>query len=291
MNVAVTIQSNDLHGEIVTWDLNAPDGVSVVSLRDALTQSNLPPELCRDLSARSAFSRVCGELKTARSIDKVESRGGITRFQFTAKTLENHAINFRREAVVELNTLTGAISCKENRDLEQLAIRTFDAAMDNRTTQDVTRLVQKLFAEQADLFAINPRKGVAYFVPEVYRDFTGRIEDLLTRLGGALYRFPVPKGTPTGDRAVQAAVESGLQALSDELLASVEEWDLTTRDKTIDKAVESWRKINFKVEAYSDFLSVKQANLQSNLADVRKRIAEKVSAISAGVVDRMETTA
>jgi hypothetical protein len=68
----------------------------------------------------------------------------------------------------------------------------------------VTRIVQKLFEKQAELFAIRPQGG-AYFTPTAYTGFVDHIQNFLGRVNGRLLRFPVPAG-PVAGVAVFAVV-------------------------------------------------------------------------------------
>jgi len=122
---------------------------------------------------------------------------------------------------------------------------------------------------------------VAYFVPEKYRSFSAQMEDFLSALGGSLLRFPVPKGTESGNRSVRESVESGLRALSDELQAAVDSWSESTRTGTMDHAIERWQIIKHKAEAYSEYLGDRQASLLAKLAEQRRRLAQKIDEITA----------
>jgi hypothetical protein len=79
----------------------------------------------------------------------------------------------------------------------------------------------RLFERQADLFPIR-EKGGCYFSPVEHTAFVDRIDRLLQTLRGKLRRFPVPAGTPQGDRSVREAVAAGLATLIAEHEAAVE---------------------------------------------------------------------
>jgi hypothetical protein len=225
------------------------------------------------------------DLKEDRTIDrvKVDTDSDVIYFQFTRTSLDAAAlkIDFNYEALCSLDTATGIITCPESAEIEDHARRMFAHAVAHRTTSDVTRLVQRLFAAHADLYPINPKKGVAYFVPEQFRSFSAQMEDFLTALGGTLPRFPVPRGTEAGNRSVRDAVESGLLALSQELQEAVDAWTESTRGATMDHAIERWQTIKHKAEAYAEYLMDRQASVLAVLAAQRQRLAQKISEITA----------
>lgn len=272
------IVTGELLGEVVTWDLRSTD-VSFAEVQAALLDAGLNPDDATELSPRSAFGRACKHLKEERTIDKLayDKDAREYNFQFTRKTVEENRVEFDYECVVSVEAETGAVKCPERPDLEQKARELLQHALKTRNAQDVTRLVQKLFQNHADLYPINPRKGVAYFVPEVHREFTAKVDDFLKRLGGCLMRFPVPKGTPEGNASVKEAVQSGLATLLGELTEAVEGWDDTTRTSTMDKAVSKWEAIQYKTEAYAEYLGSEQEKLLERLKEAKEELVRRMT--------------
>lgn len=267
---------SQLLGEVVTWDLQQAD-VTHANVQDALRSAGLDPAAAAELSPRSAFSRACKDLKKERAIDKLSvDTKGLARFQFTKKHLRDRQIEYDFECFVELDCDTGAITCASDSALEKMAQDLFATAMQMRNAQDVTRLVQRLFQEHAELFPINPRKGVAYFVPERHRDFTAKVDAFLAACGGCLARFPVPNGTPQGNASVKDAVQAGLSSLISELNATVAGWADTTRQSTMTKAAEKYQTIEFKISAYAEYLGSEQEKLNEKLAEARQELKRKV---------------
>lgn len=278
---AASLQGN-LHGEIVSWDLGSVE-VPFQKVVDSLDAAGLPSDAAREMKAETAFGRAIKELKKDRTIDKFKKEGDVIQFQFTRKHLEESLgkIEFDYECKVTLDTDTGDIDCPESPEIELHARSMFAHAMVHRKTNDITRLVQKMFENAAELYPINPKKGVAYFVPEAHREFTARVEQFLESLGGRLLRFPVPKGTKEGNKSVRRAVEDGLATLVQELNAAVCDWSDTTRESTMDKAVERWKTIKHKAECYGEYLGERQSNLLAQLADAKQKLSEKIEALHA----------
>lgn len=271
----IAIAQPELLGEIVTWDVET----ALLSYNDviqALSNAGLNPDAAKEMSSRSAFGRAVKDLKKERAIDKVTSEHGVIKFQFTGRELKDGQVEYNYECMVELNTDTGVIKCNESPQRETEIQALFAHAMQTRNAQDVSRMVQRLFQDHADLYPINPRKGVAYFIPEQHREFSAKVDAFLKYIGGTLSRFPVPKGTPEGNANVRDAVSAGLSVLVDELNQTVEQWDETTRNSTMDKALERWKVINHKVEAYAEYLESKQGNLMEQLEQAKERLRQRV---------------
>lgn len=269
------ISGSDLLGEVITWDVRTPQ-IGYTLIKQALTDAGLNPDDAHELSPRNAFGRACKDLKQGRAIDKLEFDHGIAKFQFTKKTALDEKIDYDYECQVTLDVDSGAVSCPEKPGLEKMATDLLAHAIATRNASDITRLVQRMFENHADLFPINPRKGVAYFVPESHRGFTDRVGVFLKSVGGSVSRFPVPKGTEHGNASVRDAVESGLTTLLDELNESVTTWGEGTKDSTMDRAYERLEAIKYKVDAYAEYLESAQGALVDGLAEAKKKIIEKM---------------
>lgn len=287
MIAEMTVGAPTLLGEVVTWDVETAE-VSFTDLRQALVDAGLGDDCAKELTPRSAFNRACRDLKENRAIDKVESAGGKTKFQFTSKALDGGKVDYQYECAVYLENDTGTITCPESSELETQARDLFEEALRKRNAQDVTRLVQGMFMTHADLIPINPKKGVAYFVPQRFKEFTSKVDDFLRRIGGSLSRFPVPSGTAEGNASVKEAVQANLATVLAELDASVDQWDDKTRPKTIEKIQAEFEKVNYKVEAYAEYLSTEQEGLLVKLGEAKKRLAEKVLSLHADTTEQVE---
>ena len=141
--------------------------------------------------------------------------------------------------------------------LATLAQAQLDQAMENRSGGDITRVIQKLFDRQADLFPIRDQGGV-YFVPIAHTAFVDRVQNFVGRVAGKLARFPVPAGTVQGDRSVRDAVAEGLSAAIEEHRAAIAEFDDDTRKATFRRSAERIRMTRFKLEAYADLLAERE---------------------------------
>jgi hypothetical protein len=262
-----------LLGEVISWTCS---GVAVThpALVDALTTAGLDPAVARELAPRHAFTRACKRLSDARIIRRVAEDDATLTFQFTQETRSSDRIEYTLETMLALDKQTGKVTCPLP-GLAAAAQEELDRAVTARTGADVTRVVQKLFERHADLFPVRPQGGV-YFVPDRHVGFVEQVQALLGRLGGQVLRFPVPAGTPEGDRSVKDAVAAGLAALIQEHRQAIAAFGSDTRDGTLDRAADRVRATQFKVQAYAEYLLDEKANLDRALATARAELRAKV---------------
>ena len=254
--------SGKMLGEIITWKVQGV-AISHADLISGLMASDLDCDVAKELAPRNAFARACSKLDSERIIRKVAEDHATITFQFTREALEEGKFSYHFESLIFVNKHSGKIT-SENLELEKLAKEEFCRCMEARTATDVTRLIQRLFERHADLFSIRDQGG-AYFVTEEHHDFIAKVENFLRNIGGTLQRFPIPAGSPQGDRAVQDAVASGLQGIIDEHLEAVQKFGEDTRPETLRRAEEKVRATKLKIEGYSFYLDKKREDLEASL--------------------------
>jgi hypothetical protein len=262
-----------LHGEILTWACN---GVTVrhSDLINALKESGLDEGVARELAPRHAFARACKKLARDRIIRQVAEDEDKITFQFTQESRREDKFEYTLETLLVLDKESGKVSC-ELAGLATLAQERLDEAIVARTGGDVTRVVQRLFDRQADLFAIRP-KGGCYFVPIAHSPFVDRVQTFLGKLNGQLLRFPVPAGTSEGDRSVKEAVACGLAAMIQEHRAAIATFGQDTRESTLKRAAERITLTRHKLSAYSKYLAEERGRLERELnlasSELRARV-------------------
>ena len=261
-------------GEIITWKIQGV-AISHADLLAGLMASDLDCDVAKELAPRNAFARACSKLDSERIIRKVAEDHATITFQFTREAIEEGKFSYHFESLLFLNKHSGGIT-SENLELEQLAKEEFGRCMEARTANDVTKIVQRLFERHADLFSIRDQGG-AYFVPEVHHDFIAKVERFVRNIGGSLQRFPIPAGSPQGDRAVQEAVAHGLQAIIDEHLQAVQKFGEDTRPDILRRAEEKVRATKLKIEGYSFYLDKKREDLEASLQQASELLRSRMS--------------
>jgi hypothetical protein len=265
-------------GEVITWSAS---GVKVKhrDLVHALREAGLDEAVARELAPRHAFTRACKKLSEDRIIRQVAEDDTFLRFQFTAEKRESDRFTYELETVLTLDKATGTVTC-DLPGLATLAQELLDDAIEARTGGDITKVVQRLFERQADLFPIRD-KGGAYFCPQEHASFVDRVQTFLGKLNGKLNRFPVPAGTPHGDSSVKDAVANGIAALIQEHRAAVTAFGSETRPSTLERAAERIRLVRHKVACYSAYLAEERERLERDLAEAARELRDKVEQLAA----------
>jgi hypothetical protein len=266
-----------LLGEIITWSCSGAR-IQHLDLVRALRDSSLDEGVARELAPRHAFSRACRKLAQARIIRQVSEDTKAITFQFTAERRDGDRFAYELETLLTLDKNTGKVTCGLA-GLATLAQEELDRCIEARTGGDLTRVVQRLFEKKADLFPIREQGG-CYFVPQEHADFVDRVQSFLGRLNGTMGRFPVPAGTPQGDRSVKEAVAEGLAALIQEHHDAIAGFGDDTRESTLHRAAERIRLTRHKVEAYSCYLAEEKTRLEKELAAASAKLREKVELLA-----------
>jgi hypothetical protein len=142
-----------------------------------------------------------------------------------------------------------------------------------------TGIVQRLFERRADLFPIR-EKGGAYFVPQEHVGFVDQVQAFLGKINGRMQRYPVPAGTPEGDRSVKESVAAALSALIAEHEAAIASFGEDTRSVTLERAAERIRLTRYKIEAYACYLGEERDRLNRDVAAASARLRARVEELA-----------
>jgi hypothetical protein len=266
-----------LLGEVITWSCN---GVTIrhLDLITALRDADLDESVARELAPRHAFSRACRKLSEARIIRQVAEDETTIHFQFTSEHKEGDRYSYDFETLLTLTKATGKVTC-DIAGLATLAQEHLDHCIQARTGSDVTRIVQRLFERKADLFPIR-EKGGAYFVPQEHVGFVDQVQAFLGKINGRMQRYPVPAGTPEGDRSVKESVAAALSALIAEHEAAIGSFGEDTRSVTLERAAERIRLTRHKIEAYACYLGEERDRLNRDVAAASARLRARVEELA-----------
>jgi hypothetical protein len=268
-----------LLGEVISWTCPGA-AVRHADLVAALADAGLDTSVARELLPRHAFSRACKKLAKDRIIRPVAEDDATITFQFTAESRAGDEYEYTLETMLALEKGTGKVKC-ELAGLATLAQELVEQAIDARTGTDITRCVKRLFDRHADLFPVR-EKGSVYFVPQAHADFVAKVQAFLGRVNGRLARFPVPEGTPQGDRSVKDAVATGIAAMIEDHRAAVEGFGADTRKDTLERAAERVRQVRHELPAYAEYLADERARLERELADAAAALRAEVERLAAG---------
>ncbi len=275
--VISNIEGLQLLGEIVCWTAGARS-IPYTSVVQALQDAGLNP-VAKELLPRHAFSRASKKLTEERVIDPLDEDTDIIRFQFTKRVMETKGKDkqwrYDAETILSLDKSTGKVTC-DIKSLEAFAQKEVIRCTEERTSGDITKIVQKLFEQNADLFPIREQGG-AYFVLEEHNQFTSKIQDFLQRLGGRISRFPVPAGTANGDLAVQDSMVNGMEGLIDQHIKDIEKFGVSTRSDTLERQAGEIKETRVKIQAYASYLQDRREELLTKLDEAKKLLAKRVT--------------
>lgn len=283
---ATVVDGVRIHGEIVSWDVPYLTRIPHTTLVAALTASGLDASASRPMAARNAFARACRTLEENRIIRKVTEDGLTMRFQFTAEERDGDRLRYDCQTVLVLDKVACKVASEVvgHDDLVAKAQAAIDAEAATRTGNDITDIVQRLFRRHADMFPIRAAGG-CYFVPNLFEDFLAKIDAFLTAVGAILRRFPVPAGSPHGDKSVAGAVADGMRALIDDHLAAIAKFTVTeTKDKTLETMVGRINATRFKLDAYAEFLGEQKDAIVESIAEARQALRDKIAELGKGVL-------
>jgi hypothetical protein len=268
-------------GVVITWN-SGPEGATHghSKVMNALGVAGLDTKYERELLPRNAFQRAAKKLSDERIIDVFREDERELVFQFTRKHLNSLQWEFRKETFVSLNKNTGKV-LSDDKAIALEAQAEVDKAMDLRTNADVTRIVNRLFEDHADLIPMRDAGGV-YFVPQEHCGFVARVETFLTQLGGRIDQIPVPAGTATGDRTIQNAVSATMAKLIEDHMDAVKKFEPATRKDTIQRQADEIKHTRIKIEAYAHYLGERQSELIKKISEANKLLKEQVEAIGGG---------
>lgn len=283
------IRGVTLLGEIITWSAKADVTHTYKAIVQALTDAELDPKIAKEILPRHAFGRAAKKLAEERVIDVLKEGDDDIVFQFTKKTMASSNGKsedeldrewlYKKEVTLRLNKLTGKVQC-EDKNLQDFAEKEVARHIEERNTSDITKIVQTLFENNADLFSIRDQGG-AYFVPVEHIAFIDKVQEFLeNRLGGRINRFPVPAGSTHGDRAVATSIADNLNSVVLEHQEAIESFNIHTRADTMENAATRIKETRVKVEAYAHYLHSKREELIKALDEADENLRKQIEGIA-----------
>lgn len=248
-----------------------------------LDECGLDQNLLRELHPRYAFARACHEMEEGRIIRRLDDGKDELTFQFTHETREGGLYDYQLEAVVTLDKKDGTISCPLP-ELAKLAQEKINHCRAVRDTSDMTRLVRRLFREaKIDLFSVR-RAGGVYFVSDTAggKIFLGKVQRFVGKMGGKFQRYAIAaeQGTAAyGD--LRESIKNGLDDMVSKHAAAVDKYVADTRVSALEVRLADLRETRLKVEGYALYLQDEGKALQEDLAELDRRLREKIESATA----------
>jgi hypothetical protein len=288
----VTGSAGDLLGEIVSWNCRSTQTITQALMQAALDAAGLDKSLAKDLSPTAAFGRALRQMKDERLIDIAWEDSNEVCFQFTNRvkksdqTEGNQELEYKKDCKLILNKTSGQIRCKKRPELQAKAQQELNRCLKERTTNDVTQCVQRLFEkyeEQNPTGALIPIRdqGGVYIVLAPHIAFAAQVHKFLEELGGQFSRFPTYNGDQgQGARSLQQHLRSYLEAQVDKLDEATEKFDIHTRPTTLEEAVKGRQLQRVKAQAYAAWLGEEQAFVLKKIDKSDKELTAKIEQVT-----------
>lgn len=279
-NLIEDLSQLPLIGEVFSWSLLENRGLknSYIDVTNSLQQNGLDSSIAKEFTPPKAFTRACMKLKEQRVIDVIRNDSDEILFQFSKRSSTEDTdeggteYEYRKEAKILLNKSSGQLSCKDP-SLKEHAQKLLDQCMEERTTGDITNILDKLFKVNSDLIPIG--NGV-FFIPSMYISFNEKVEGFMKDLGRKVVRLPVPKGTAVGDKSVQEVVFTHMKKLIDDMKGAVNCFTPKTRESTQDAMVERINSTRTKAEAYVTLLGDYQEEILQAVEEVNTTLTQRI---------------
>jgi hypothetical protein len=265
-------------GELVILSTGTGKKHKLKEIISALESCDLNKEVAKELSPRAAFTRAARELADERVIDILRDETDHITFQFTAKAMKDSEWKYSKETNVVLDKISGKVRCPSS-NIEELAQKALDRALEERGTSDITEMVKRLFSENGDIISARDEGGV-YFVPEPYRAFSDKVQDFLKLLGRRINRWPIPAGEDRADESVQDVCTSYIQRLCEQLDVAISGFGTSTRATTIEATAAHINELMVKVEAFASYFGDMKESSLALVASKQRMLAEQVDKIA-----------
>ena len=277
-----TAAAGTVLGSIVMWDTRSGVTHTYNEVKDALAKADLDPTAAREILPTNAFTRAKKRLSDERIIAQTHEDADVCIFQFTKAFLQKEEWEYKKEAFIRLDKVSGLLQCEDD-ELRERAQQELDKAIVQRTTNDISKIVQRLFDREAalqrgslaGLMSMRSQGGV-YFAPQEHAAFSRKVRAFVESLGGTYTEIELEAGKGDNDRIAQEAVQDEMQRLIDKHNANVESFTLNTRHDTIENAAKKIRDTKAKIQAHAHYLKKAATDLLKQVDESDNKLREQI---------------
>jgi hypothetical protein len=205
-------------------------------------------------------------------------------FQFTAENVvsddgEEH-LEYDKEAIIrvdkvqfrESGSFRLALQC-EDEVIKEALIEHFEREKVSYNSSDITRYLQKIFKDQADIISLR-EQGSVYFVPSAYQDVLTKVRNLVQGFHSVskLEHMPVPDVSSSREMIKNAftdEIDKIHEALDVDVQAVLDGKEVTPR--WVENKLMKIEKFKRRITVYADVLS-DAAGLTSRFASIEESI-------------------
>jgi hypothetical protein len=174
----------------VGWDLVPRHGTGyrVKDVIEKMDELGLPPE-AGDIRSKSAITRALREAAKGQDLRILVDNDDQMLFQLTKISVEDDArygkiAKYLDETHIKFDKKTDddakMIVC-DNKKIKTFITEKFLVCKEHYRTNDITRILLRLFAKHSDIILIR-KKGGAYMVPSAYADLVGKVKTFIKSL-------------------------------------------------------------------------------------------------------------
>jgi hypothetical protein len=246
----------------------------------------------REHNYRATFIRCLRSLEEQRIIRKVTEDQDRLVFQFTAERLndndpQNPVLEYERESTIEIDKDAywtegnfGEAITKCDPKIKEIIVALFDKERVTYRSSDLTRYIQKIFGDHADLVALRPQ-GSVYFVPAAYQNLIANMANILATIPigqASLEFFPVPDV-----ESARNAVGHGVEAEIAEMFSKMED-EIVVMNKGSNDITDKWvqhrqrqiDQVKERIKKYSDVLGSTAQKLTGQFDALRDTLKPRV---------------
>lgn len=272
----------DLLAELIWWE--TPKQSTHAEIVQALTDAGLDPEIARAFNSEKAAGRALKALEEDRDIAIISRDKDEVMFQFTRREKivseddeSSSEYKYSKECKLRLTKATGTVSCKKIPALAADVQAKLNAAMELRTRSDMTEIIKKVFQNHKALLPYIGN-GSVYIVALEHQSFANQIAAFLTKIGGELFRSPIPKGSKEGTRAVQKTFVEAIRSKVQEHREHVEKFNLNSAPGTMENFAEKFKESRLQLEAYKHYLAGEGTDIEDALNECDSMLVDKIKA-------------
>jgi len=280
-------QNFTIYGFMVWWNVNNVH-MTKAQFEKLLEDHGINKKYAREHNYRSAFIRALREMEANRIIRKVEEDDFRLTYQFTSEKVikevgGDKALEYDKETLIVIDK----VEYRNNGDfaksiikgkpaIKDAIVKLFDQHKQTYKSSDVTRYVQKIFRDSADIISLRTQ-GSVYFVPAGYKSVLDNVAALIADFGGGsrLDFAPIPAVEASKQILKNALVED----FNDEFGQLEKDLEAVLKDdKEVTKVWSSTRvnrlkKLLNRLEGFhAGGVVADISSYQTSLADMEKKI-------------------
>ncbi len=241
--------------------------VGTETVKRALDESELDPELAKDLAKRYCFGRAKNRLNTEGILDEVNDTDTRWTFQLSDRYRQDKKLSYEYKAQIWFDKQTETVGC-DNPGLLAQVTDLFAQYGAMYLPSDVNKLVHRIFDRQYGMVSLR-HHGAVYFVPSENSALMNRVFKFITAIGGDCLIVPIQQGNkPIVEQAKTSLVEN----VKKDMAKIVEEMNVLRQSGTTlttRKANNRWKQLLQQIERIKMFARSLQVDSSDLINKVR----------------------